>query len=156
MKEKEEAKEKSAARSALMQLQEDRKLLPIFPYREELLNAIENHQVLVIVGETGSGKTTQIPQYLTLLVACTQPREGSRKNGLERAQHALDQHDAANGQIEIEQPTDKGQWMEPTTNRNRGRQERDSWARQNAATESRPRDYEQQQRPTAENDGRWT
>ena len=45
MKEKEEAKEKSAARSALMQLQEDRKLLPIFPYREELLNAIENHQV---------------------------------------------------------------------------------------------------------------
>ncbi|MCO5581002.1 hypothetical protein L7F22_034878 [Adiantum nelumboides] len=54
----------SAAKSALMQLHEERKLLPIYHYGDELLQAINDHQVLVIVGETGSGKTTQIPQYL--------------------------------------------------------------------------------------------
>lgn len=41
-----------------------RRSLPVFPFREELLTAIANHQVLIIEGETGSGKTTQIPQYL--------------------------------------------------------------------------------------------
>lgn len=45
-------------------MQEVRRSLPIFPYREDLLAAIHEHQVLVIEGETGSGKTTQIPQYL--------------------------------------------------------------------------------------------
>ena len=38
--------------------------LPIYPYREDLIRAVEDHQVVVIVGETGSGKTTQIPQYM--------------------------------------------------------------------------------------------
>lgn len=44
--------------------QEVRRSLPIFPYRDELVAAIAQHQILVIEGETGSGKTTQIPQYL--------------------------------------------------------------------------------------------
>ncbi|RXH96420.1 hypothetical protein DVH24_008924 [Malus domestica] len=71
----------SRAKSALEKLQEDRKTLPIYTYRESLLDAIEKHQVLVIVGETGSGKTTQIPQYLHEAgytkrgkIGCTQPR----------------------------------------------------------------------------------
>ena len=58
-----------------------RRSLPIFPYREDLLAAIADHQVLVVVGETGSGKTTQIPQYLHEVgysalgrIGCTQPR----------------------------------------------------------------------------------
>lgn len=45
-------------------LQETRCSLPIFKFRSELLDAIAQHQVLIIEGETGSGKTTQIPQYL--------------------------------------------------------------------------------------------
>lgn len=45
-------------------IQEVRRSLPIFPYRDALLAAIQEHQILVIEGETGSGKTTQIPQYL--------------------------------------------------------------------------------------------
>lgn len=45
-------------------MQEVRRSLPIFPYREDLLTAIQEHQILIIEGETGSGKTTQIPQYL--------------------------------------------------------------------------------------------
>ncbi|KAG1347828.1 pre-mRNA-splicing factor ATP-dependent RNA helicase DEAH1 [Cocos nucifera] len=71
----------SSAKSKLENLQEERKTLPIYPYREELLQAVHDHQVLVIVGETGSGKTTQIPQYLHEAgytkngkIGCTQPR----------------------------------------------------------------------------------
>ncbi|KAL6224126.1 hypothetical protein ACLB2K_002982 [Fragaria x ananassa] len=62
-------------------LQEERKTLPIFSFRDELLQAVKDHQVLVIVGETGSGKTTQIPQYPHEAgytkhgkIGCTQPR----------------------------------------------------------------------------------
>lgn len=59
-----------------------RKSLPIYGYREELLEAINDHQILIVVGETGSGKTTQLPQYLVeegytktgLRIGCTQPR----------------------------------------------------------------------------------
>ncbi len=34
-----------------------RKKLPVFPYREEFLAAVKDHQVMILVGETGSGKT---------------------------------------------------------------------------------------------------
>lgn len=76
-----EALDKSMVKSAFEKLQEDRKTLPIYAYRDDLLQAIDDHQVLVIVGETGSGKTTQIPQYLHEAgytkrgkIGCTQPR----------------------------------------------------------------------------------
>lgn len=69
------------------EIQQSRESLPIFQYREELLNSISEYQILIIVGETGSGKTTQIPQYLyesgytagnesnnKMIIGCTQPR----------------------------------------------------------------------------------
>jgi len=72
---------REAALSERERMKRDREALPMFPYREELLAAVEAYQTLIIVGETGSGKTTQIPQYLhesgyTKLgrVGCTQPR----------------------------------------------------------------------------------
>ena len=34
--------------------------MPIYPYREALLQAVAEHQIVIIVGETGSGKTTQV------------------------------------------------------------------------------------------------
>ncbi|AQZ18192.1 PRP2 (YNR011C) [Zygosaccharomyces parabailii] len=64
-------------------IQEMRKLLPVYSYRNALLEAIREHQTLIVVGETGSGKTTQLPQYLLedgytkggkLRIAVTQPR----------------------------------------------------------------------------------
>lgn len=54
----------------------------MYKYRTEILYLVENHATTIIVGETGSGKTTQIPQYLKeagwaeggRVIACTQPR----------------------------------------------------------------------------------
>ncbi|XP_021989609.1 pre-mRNA-splicing factor ATP-dependent RNA helicase DEAH1 isoform X2 [Helianthus annuus] len=76
-----EEHEKSKAKSAHKKLLADRKTLPVYSYRESLLKAVEDHQVIIIVGETGSGKTTQIPQYLHEagytkrgMIGCTQPR----------------------------------------------------------------------------------
>merc|ERR1719343_1957309 len=62
-------------------LQKDRVSLPVHHYRTQLLEAVRDYQVLIVVGETGSGKTTQLPQYLHEVgytkigkIGCTQPR----------------------------------------------------------------------------------
>ena len=41
-----------------------RRSLPIFKYRQEILNQLECQQVVVIAGDVGCGKTTQVPQYI--------------------------------------------------------------------------------------------
>ncbi|KAI6248296.1 Pre-mRNA-splicing factor ATP-dependent RNA helicase-like protein cdc28 [Erysiphe necator] len=71
-----------AAEKKALSIEETRKNLPIYAYRDQFLEALAEYQILVIVGETGSGKTTQLPQYLHeygytkggLKVGCTQPR----------------------------------------------------------------------------------
>ena len=71
-----------AAEKKAASMEETRKGLPIYQFREEIIQAVQDHQVLIIVGETGSGKTTQIPQYLheagytsnDMKIGCTQPR----------------------------------------------------------------------------------
>ncbi|KAM6498648.1 P-loop containing nucleoside triphosphate hydrolase protein [Amanita muscaria] len=64
-----------------LSIQDQRKSLPIYKLRNPLLQAIGDHQVLIVVGDTGSGKTTQMTQYLAESgyadkgkIACTQPR----------------------------------------------------------------------------------
>ncbi|KAK9877983.1 hypothetical protein WA026_020197 [Henosepilachna vigintioctopunctata] len=62
-------------------ISEQRRYLPVFAVRQELLNVIRENSVVIIVGETGSGKTTQLTQYLHEdgyskygMIGCTQPR----------------------------------------------------------------------------------
>jgi len=76
------AEQLKAAEGKAAKIEDTRKSLPIYQFRDDLLKAIGEYQVLIIVGETGSGKTTQIPQYLHeagytkdgMKVGCTQPR----------------------------------------------------------------------------------
>lgn len=62
---------------------EFRQSLPIFAYRDQILNVIKDNRVCVISSETGSGKTTQVPQFILedstahgheCRIICTQPR----------------------------------------------------------------------------------
>ena len=65
-------------------MKEKRHQLPISAYRDQILEVLQHHQVIIISGETGCGKSTQVPQFLAehlLLgsnrpgsVICTQPR----------------------------------------------------------------------------------
>lgn len=78
MKDKSEASSEFAAKKSI---KEQRQYLPIFAIREELLNIVRDNQVVIVVGETGSGKTTQLTQYMHEdgytnygMIGCTQPR----------------------------------------------------------------------------------
>ncbi|GMT21216.1 hypothetical protein PFISCL1PPCAC_12513 [Pristionchus fissidentatus] len=62
-------------------IKEQREYLPVFAVRQKLLSVIRENQVTIVVGETGSGKTTQLTQYLyeegftkSGMIGCTQPR----------------------------------------------------------------------------------
>ena len=47
-----------------MTILEQRQSLPIYKLKDELIKAINDNQILIVVGETGSGKTTQLTQYI--------------------------------------------------------------------------------------------
>ncbi|XP_043458315.1 probable ATP-dependent RNA helicase DHX35 isoform X3 [Prionailurus bengalensis] len=67
---------------AALSVEQQRQKLPVFKLRNHILYLVENYQTVVIVGETGCGKSTQIPQYLAeagwtaegRVVGVTQPR----------------------------------------------------------------------------------
>ncbi|XP_023766584.1 DExH-box ATP-dependent RNA helicase DExH3 [Lactuca sativa] len=76
-------------------MQELRRSLPAYKEKEALLNAISRNQVIVVSGETGCGKTTQLPQYIleseieaargaVCSIICTQPRRISAMSVAER------------------------------------------------------------------------
>lgn len=71
---------KSNIKSDTLEIQ--RKNLPVFSVRTEQLRIIRDNQIVILCGETGSGKTTQLPQYLLEdgycnnggIIGITQPR----------------------------------------------------------------------------------
>lgn len=62
----------------LQKLRESQANLPVAQHRDEIIEAVKNESVVIIAGDTGCGKSTQVPQYLLKAgfnkIACTQPR----------------------------------------------------------------------------------
>ncbi|VVC91590.1 unnamed protein product [Leptidea sinapis] len=62
----------------LRTLRKSQKELPVAKYRDEIVSAVQNEKVVIVAGDTGCGKSTQVPQYLHEAgfenIACTQPR----------------------------------------------------------------------------------
>ncbi|CAG7718392.1 unnamed protein product [Allacma fusca] len=62
----------------LKKLRTTQSALPIANFRESIINTLQKSNVLIIAGDTGCGKSTQVPQYLLdanyTNIACTQPR----------------------------------------------------------------------------------
>jgi pre-mRNA-splicing factor ATP-dependent RNA helicase DHX15/PRP43 len=76
-----------------------RRNLPVHSQRAEFLEMFHKSQIMVFVGETGSGKTTQIPQFVLFddmpqkhgkVVACTQPRRVAAMSVAQRVANELD------------------------------------------------------------------
>ncbi|CAF2516285.1 unnamed protein product [Rotaria sp. Silwood2] len=86
------------------ELYKKRRQLPVWEYKEAFMSTLHKNQVTVLVGETGSGKTTQIPQWcvdFALLlptsngqkrrgVACTQPRRVAAMSVAQRVANEID------------------------------------------------------------------
>ncbi|KAG5269055.1 hypothetical protein AALO_G00197790 [Alosa alosa] len=62
----------------LAKLRQEQRNLPIFHYRDRIVELVKANSVVVVAGDTGCGKSTQVPQYLLASgfnnIACTQPR----------------------------------------------------------------------------------
>nr|XP_053648813.1 pre-mRNA-splicing factor ATP-dependent RNA helicase PRP16-like [Cherax quadricarinatus] len=93
------ASEASSDFSRKKTFKEQRQFLPVFAVREELLRIIRENSVVVIVGETGSGKTTQLTQYLHEegysqlgMIGCTQPRRVAAMSVAKRVSDEMGTH----------------------------------------------------------------
>jgi HrpA-like RNA helicase len=86
------------------QTTEKRRQLPVWEYKDAFMATLQKNQVTVLVGETGSGKTTQIPQWCVDFalaipvtngqkrrgVACTQPRRVAAMSVAQRVANEMD------------------------------------------------------------------
>ncbi|KAJ7706044.1 P-loop containing nucleoside triphosphate hydrolase protein [Mycena rosella] len=83
-----------------------RNLLPIAEYRDEIIETLENSQVLVLSGETGCGKSTQVPAFILedqltrgkpCKIYCTEPRRISAISLAQRVSRELGDAESAVG-----------------------------------------------------------
>lgn len=91
----------------------DREQLPVFQHRHRVLEALQRYPVVVVAGETGSGKSTQIPQFLLkqLLtggkaaqpcnIVVTQPRRISAMSLASRVTQELGCEDGPGSKVRI-------------------------------------------------------
>nr|CAD7423822.1 unnamed protein product [Timema monikensis] len=114
LKERLQAKQENSAR--YNQMLEFRKKLPSFQMRQDILQMVRENQVILISGETGCGKTTQVAQFIlddyilrgegsTCHVVCTQPRRISATSVAERVASERDEvcgADSTGYQIRLE------------------------------------------------------
>ncbi|KAK6827806.1 helicase associated domain-containing protein [Apiospora arundinis] len=79
------AKSEPLGKRTNMTIKQQRETLPVYAFRDQLIKAVHENQFLIVVGETGSGKTTQLTQYLAEagfanngMIGCTQPETRGR------------------------------------------------------------------------------
>jgi ATP-dependent RNA helicase DHX8/PRP22 len=77
-------------------IKEQRECLPISAQKNDFINAIMKYQTIIVIGATGSGKTTQMTQYLHEsglsnkgIIACTQPRRVAAQSIAKRVSDEL-------------------------------------------------------------------
>ncbi|CAN0065615.1 unnamed protein product [Choristocarpus tenellus] len=62
----------------IVKIRRDRAALPIAAFETVIVDAVAKHPAVLVAGDTGCGKSTQVPQFLLKAgygrVACTQPR----------------------------------------------------------------------------------
>lgn len=87
-------------------LKEQREFLPVYSVRDRLLTVIRDNRIVIIVGETGSGKTTQLTQYLyesgyhrNGLIGCTQPRRVAAVSVAKRVAEEMDSELGGKGKV---------------------------------------------------------
>lgn len=106
LKMKDEHAKKLASSSNLKSMIDSRKTLPAWKKQQEIVDLVQNNQVVLITGETGSGKSTQVAQFLIdslieagkgnkLNIICSQPR---RISAMGLAQRVADERDSPVGQ----------------------------------------------------------
>jgi len=78
---KQQTQKKELGKRTSMTIKEQRETLPVYRFRDSLIKAVKENQIMIVVGDTGSGKTTQLTQYLAEggfttngMIGCTQPR----------------------------------------------------------------------------------
>ena len=89
-----QAQESRRQHTEYARLQANRKKLPAHNYEDEVCQLVENNQIILISGETGCGKTTQVPQFIldhpvmgpTARILVTQPR---RISGMRTTLHIV-------------------------------------------------------------------
>lgn len=92
---------------ALEDIRAAREALPVSKMREQILSSIRNNTFTIIVGETGSGKSTQVPQMIledaidrrsgvNCNIVCTEPRRVAAKS---LAQRVADERDELLGEV---------------------------------------------------------
>jgi pre-mRNA-splicing factor ATP-dependent RNA helicase DHX15/PRP43 len=78
---------------------ETRQKLPVYKFKDKLIETVRRNQFVVVEGETGSGKTTQIPQFLVnagfvipgqTAIAVTQPRRVAATSIAQRVAEEMD------------------------------------------------------------------
>jgi ATP-dependent RNA helicase DHX36 len=82
-----------ATDGALAAIQTKRQALPVWEFKDAIIEAVANNQIVLVAGSTGCGKTTQVPQYVLddawargqgAAIVCTQPRRISAMTVSER------------------------------------------------------------------------
>ncbi|CAM0138885.1 putative ATP-dependent RNA helicase DHR1 [Umbelopsis sp. WA50703] len=101
------------------EVQEGRMKLPVCGEEQVIMEAIRNNTVVIICGETGSGKTTQVPQFLYEagfshpdsvnpgLIGVTQPRRVAAVSMANRVAHELNVKEEVSHQIRYDTTTSK-------------------------------------------------